>query len=238
VYCDGSFQTDCAYLYVTIVENVTQITALYALAWLYFVAKEELAPFKPVSKFLVVKSVVFFTYWQSVLLAGLNYYGDLRTTKDFTSTTEVQTALQDFMVCIEMFVAACVHKYTFGVHDYLDGTIQELMDRKQKEITDKYEDTLRENLKKATDPNTVLTAPQPVQPVSSLAGGADASAAATATATATATAADGKPENGAASASASGGGTNLTAESLKSHEHDDGDDDHVVLFHDVRHHHQ
>ena len=42
---------------------------LTSLALFYLVLSEELAPVNPVPKFLVVKSVVFFTWWQSVGLA-------------------------------------------------------------------------------------------------------------------------------------------------------------------------
>jgi len=98
------------------------------------VTKEELTPFKPVAKFLVVKSVVFFTYWQSVLLAILVHIGVLNNTTNF-SVGEVQIGLQDFAVCIEMFIAAAVHKYTFGIESYLDGTLLALMENSKVEIT-------------------------------------------------------------------------------------------------------
>ena len=38
--------------------------ALYALALFYFACKDLLQPFNPVPKFIIIKSVVFLTYWQ------------------------------------------------------------------------------------------------------------------------------------------------------------------------------
>ena len=54
----------CSYLWITIVYNVTYTLALYALLLFYLGTHDLLAPFKPMLKFLVVKSIVFMTFWQ------------------------------------------------------------------------------------------------------------------------------------------------------------------------------
>lgn len=42
----------------------------------------------------------------------------------------VQTGLQDFLVCLEMFIAAAAHRYTFGYDQYANGTMKLLMDQR------------------------------------------------------------------------------------------------------------
>ena len=42
---------------------------------MYHKCHEELAPIRPLSKFVVVKAVVFVTFWQGVLIAILVYKG-------------------------------------------------------------------------------------------------------------------------------------------------------------------
>ena len=108
-YGDGELNYNQGYLYVTIIINCSQLTSLYALAWLYVIMRKELTPFSPVFKFLVIKSVVFFTFWQGVGLAVLVKIGAITDSEHF-SVGQVQVGLQDFIICIEMFIAACCHK--------------------------------------------------------------------------------------------------------------------------------
>jgi hypothetical protein len=55
--------------------------------------------------------------------------GWITATEGF-SVGEVQVGMQDFLVCIEMFIAACTHKYTFGSETYADGTLRTIMEQR------------------------------------------------------------------------------------------------------------
>lgn len=52
------------YLYVTIVCNMSVSLSLYALFLFYFSTRDLLSPYRPTLKFLVVKSVIFLSFWQ------------------------------------------------------------------------------------------------------------------------------------------------------------------------------
>lgn len=54
----------CRYLWITIVYNITYTVALYALLLFYMGAHDLLAPYNPLLKFILVKSVIFLTFWQ------------------------------------------------------------------------------------------------------------------------------------------------------------------------------
>lgn len=63
-YEDGNFSANQAYLYLTIIYTFSYSLALYALALFYVACRDLLKPFNPVPKFIIIKSVVFLTYWQ------------------------------------------------------------------------------------------------------------------------------------------------------------------------------
>lgn len=68
-YEDGNFSPKQSYLYLTIIYTFSYTMALYALALFYVACKDLLQPFNPVPKFVIIKSVVFLTYWQVVFIS-------------------------------------------------------------------------------------------------------------------------------------------------------------------------
>ena len=73
-YKDGNFSPKQSYLYLTIIYMISYTMALYVLALFYVACKDLLQPFNPVPKFIIIKSVVFLTYWQ-VILHLIHIYG-------------------------------------------------------------------------------------------------------------------------------------------------------------------
>ena len=65
-YKDGNFNPNQSYLYLTIIYTISYTVALYALVLFYVACKDLLKPFNPVPKFVIIKSVVFLTYWQVI----------------------------------------------------------------------------------------------------------------------------------------------------------------------------
>ncbi|XP_078683210.1 transmembrane protein 184C-like [Branchiostoma floridae x Branchiostoma belcheri] len=123
VYHEGDFGWDSAWTYVVIINNISQVWALYCLVLFYHAMKEELAPISPFGKFLCVKMVVFFSFWQAVAIALLVKVGVIneKNTWDFRDGVDsVANGLQDFLICIEMFIAAVAHYYTFSHKPYID----------------------------------------------------------------------------------------------------------------------
>jgi Organic solute transporter Ostalpha len=58
----------------TIILNISVSMALYALVLFYHVFAKELAPHKPLAKFLCVKGIVFFCFWQVTFPLNLFFF--------------------------------------------------------------------------------------------------------------------------------------------------------------------
>ena len=63
-YTDGDMSPRNGYFYISILYNVCYTFALYGLMLFWIGASELLAPFNPLLKFVLVKTVVFLTFWQ------------------------------------------------------------------------------------------------------------------------------------------------------------------------------
>ncbi|CAG9467152.1 unnamed protein product [Pedinophyceae sp. YPF-701] len=108
---EGNWSPASGFVWLQIVYNVSYTTALWALALFYAGTREVLAPFRPLLKFVVVKFVVFMTFWQGFLFAVMVQAGTL-------SSQDQAADLQDFLVCLEMAAAAVGLWYAFPHHEY------------------------------------------------------------------------------------------------------------------------
>ena len=71
LYREGAFDVHSSWLYLTVMVNISIAFAFAALATFYSTLKKKLAPYGPVGKFLCIKFVIFFAFWQSVVIAIL-----------------------------------------------------------------------------------------------------------------------------------------------------------------------
>lgn len=119
VYGEGEFRRDVGYPYCALVYNVAQLWAMYCLVLFYHTYLRELAPYRPFPKFCAIKAVVFFAFWQSVVIAGFVSNNIIRKPAESLYTSqEISAGLQDLIIAIEMFFAAWFHLYAFSHQDY------------------------------------------------------------------------------------------------------------------------
>ncbi|XP_022863836.1 transmembrane protein 184B isoform X2 [Olea europaea var. sylvestris] len=115
-YEDGNFSPMQSYLYLTIIYTISYSVALYALALFYVACRDLLQPFNPVPKFIIIKSVVFLTYWQGVLIF-------LAAKTELIKDTVEAANFQSFITCVEMLIAAVGHLYAFPYKEYAGANI-------------------------------------------------------------------------------------------------------------------
>jgi hypothetical protein len=116
--------------FITII-NFSQLWAMYGLFWFYHGYHAQLEPCRPLAKALCIMGIVFFTFWQSVLISIWSYFypvdcvehpgphSDLpQCSDDQYSTAQRARTLQDFIICIEMLIFAILHMYVFSWREF------------------------------------------------------------------------------------------------------------------------
>ncbi|EXB57575.1 hypothetical protein L484_022682 [Morus notabilis] len=98
-YKDGNFNPNQSYLYLTIIYMLSYTMALYVLALFYVACKDLLQPFNPgVLVFLAAKS-------------------------KFIKNADDAAQFQNFIICVEMLIAAVGHLYAFPYKEYAGANI-------------------------------------------------------------------------------------------------------------------
>ncbi|KAL2825204.1 organic solute transporter Ostalpha-domain-containing protein [Aspergillus cavernicola] len=122
-YKEGYLGISSGYLWTGILYNISVTISLYSLALFWVCLHNDLAPFRPVPKFLCVKLIIFASYWQGFFLSILQWLGALPNgTGDYTPDN-LAAAIQDILICFEMPIFAVAHWHGFSWHDYADPTI-------------------------------------------------------------------------------------------------------------------
>ena len=125
VYGEGKFSWFNAYPYLCFFQNVSVMYALYCLVLLFSAVSDELRypiNWRPLGKFLCIKGVVFFTWWQGVVIFYLKDHGWIKEMGTWSSE-QVANGLIDYCVVIEMVGFAIAHSYTFTYKEYLPSAI-------------------------------------------------------------------------------------------------------------------
>jgi hypothetical protein len=123
VYGEEEFRWTAAFPYIIAINNVSQAVAMYCLVLFYRANKDELQPMRPLGKFLCIKAVVFFSFFQGVTISILVNTGVIANVFGITEKSDIKdisSSLQNFLICIEMFFAAIAHHYSFSHKAYID----------------------------------------------------------------------------------------------------------------------
>ncbi|KAH0952645.1 hypothetical protein HN011_006058 [Eciton burchellii] len=154
-YRDGDWSPDSGYIYITVIYNISVSLALYGLFLFYFATRDLLTPFEPVLKFCTVKSVIFLSFWQGVLLAILEKANVIspviNSLGQSTSAGTVSAGYQNFLICIEMLFAAVALRYAFPFQVYAAGCVT---DSRGRSVTMQ---SISSSLKETMNPKDIMT---------------------------------------------------------------------------------
>ncbi|KAL7087740.1 hypothetical protein ACP275_13G087500 [Erythranthe tilingii] len=117
----------------TLILNTSVSLALYSLVIFYHVFAKELAPHKPLAKFLCVKGIVFFCFWQGIVLDILVAIGIVKSNHFWLDVEHLQEALQNTLVIVEMVFFSRLMQYAYTAEPYQKGSVSEKAEEKKKD---------------------------------------------------------------------------------------------------------
>ena len=68
LYDEGKIRFNRSWVYATVIHNASMGIALYALLLFFLATRHYLRPFSPVLKFVLIKSIIFVSFWQKIAL--------------------------------------------------------------------------------------------------------------------------------------------------------------------------
>lgn len=126
-YGEGNYNPLSGYTFplLLIANNISQITAMYCLVIFYTGYRQELNPMRPLAKFFSIKLVVFFSFFQSVLIAGLleiQFFEDFARSlfPEMEEKLLISRKLQEFLICFDMLIASIGHQFAFSHKPFED----------------------------------------------------------------------------------------------------------------------
>lgn len=121
MYQEGVFSFKNSWIYLVTLSSISQMAAVYCLSLLCATFKEELKPVRIIAKLLSVKLIIFVSFLQGGIFAILVKCKVISRGPlwDWQSPEEVAIGLQDFLICLEMFVVGIAHHYLYSHKPYM-----------------------------------------------------------------------------------------------------------------------
>lgn len=114
---DGIFDFERGAAYIIFLTNISQTIAIYCLVYIYLALKDELVHHNPLGKFLCIKAVVFFSFWQTCFFKALVAFEIVQPAGKY-SAEQICAALSDFCLIVEMLAYSLLHMYVFPFEHY------------------------------------------------------------------------------------------------------------------------
>ncbi|KDN50853.1 DUF300-domain-containing protein, partial [Tilletiaria anomala UBC 951] len=120
VYDDGKLAINNGYTWVSFMYNISVFLSLYCLGMFWACLSEDLQAFRVTWKFICIKGVIFFSFWQGLGISILVAIGLIKQIGPVADPEYISLAVQDMLICFEMPIFALMHAFAFSHKDYLE----------------------------------------------------------------------------------------------------------------------
>lgn len=137
-------------MYVVVTVNTSVSVSLYCLILFYTVTEAYLQPYGPITKLLSIKAVVFFAFWQQVGISILFHFRMIPSV-GARSEVEVGSAINSFLICIEMFLLSITNFFVFPYNTYRPTT------RRNRKVTETLKEAVKNFATKVVNQKDVMS---------------------------------------------------------------------------------
>lgn len=117
VLCEsGPYSIYFANVYLEAVDFVSISVALYGLFLFYGLTKEELRGRRPLAKFLSIKLIVMFTFYQSFVFSALE--GRVIKATQYWTAANIADGLNALAICVEMVFFSVLMMWAYTANEY------------------------------------------------------------------------------------------------------------------------
>ncbi|KAG8889851.1 hypothetical protein FRB99_003939, partial [Tulasnella sp. 403] len=117
VLCESVWSVHYAYVYLTAIDFASISIALYGLLLFYELTKDELKGRRPLAKFMCIKLIVFFTFYQTFVFELLQKHGVIHAT-EFWTESNIVDGLNALVTTIEMVFFALGMLWAYRWSEY------------------------------------------------------------------------------------------------------------------------
>ena len=118
VYCEDSLSPIYAHVWVQVFEAVSVTIAMFCLVQFYIQCKEDLAEHRPFLKVLCIKLVIFFSFWQTIVISFLSSDSGPLQPGPRVSYPDIKVGIPSVLLCGEMAIFAVMHIFAFPWKGY------------------------------------------------------------------------------------------------------------------------
>lgn len=117
LYHPGSFDYTHAYFWLISIENISAALALFFIFMFYDLVKKVIEMHSPLMKFISIKILVFFVFWQGIIIGLLYYFNVIPAFFNWSSLRSAET-VKNILICIEMMGLSVFNLYAFPYATY------------------------------------------------------------------------------------------------------------------------
>jgi len=112
----GPYSVYFANVYLEVIDFISISIALYGLLLFYGLTKDELQGRRPLAKFLAIKLIVMFTFYQAFMFSALE--GSVIKSTEYWTATNIADGLTALTICIEMVFFSLLMMWAYTWNEY------------------------------------------------------------------------------------------------------------------------